>query len=105
MDFTQLNTKFQAELDQRIDRTTYQKVEDFLATPEYLLYCESIQSASMAMTQDLAKLAQHKTIVFPSAGIGTGLAEMEKRSPVIWNMMCDVLLNHFGFDNKLGKTA
>lgn len=58
VDFTQLNTKFQAELDQRIDRTTYQKVEDFLATPEYLLYCESIQSASMAMTQDLAKLIE-----------------------------------------------
>lgn len=58
VDFTQINTKFQAELDQRIDRTTYQKVEDFLATPEYLLYCESIQSASMAMTQDLAKLIE-----------------------------------------------
>lgn len=58
VDFTKLNTKFQAELDQRIDRTTYQKVENFLATPEYLLYCESIQSASMAMTQDLAKLIE-----------------------------------------------
>lgn len=58
VDFTQLNTKFQAELDQRIDRTSYQKVEDFLTTPEYLLYCESIQSASMAMTQDLAKLIE-----------------------------------------------
>lgn len=54
--------------------------------------------------RNLYKIAQHKTIIFPSAGIGTGLAEMEKRSPVIWNMMCDVLLNHFGFDNKLGET-
>lgn len=52
--------------------------------------------------RNLYKLAQHKTIVFPEAGIGTGLAEMEKRSPVIWNMMCEVLLKHFGFDNKLG---
>lgn len=55
--------------------------------------------------RNLYKLAQHKTIVFPSAGIGTGLAEMEKRSPVIWDMMCDVLWNHFRFDNKLGKAA
>ena len=29
VDFTQLNTKFQAELDQRIDRTTYQKSRRF----------------------------------------------------------------------------
>ena len=58
VDFTQLNTKFQAELDQRIDRTTCKKVEDFLATPEYLLYCKSVQSASMATTQDLAKLIE-----------------------------------------------
>lgn len=55
--------------------------------------------------RNLYKLAQHKVIVFPEAGIGTGLAEIEKRSPVIWNMLCDVLLNHFGFDNKQGKTA
>lgn len=55
--------------------------------------------------RNLYKLAQQKTIVFPSAGIGTGLAEMEKRSPVIWNMMCGILLNHFGFDNRLAKTA
>jgi hypothetical protein len=37
--------------------------------------------------RSLYKLAQHKVIVFPAAGIGTGLAEMEKRSPMIWNMM------------------
>lgn len=55
--------------------------------------------------RSLYKLSQHKTIVFPAAGIGTGLAEMEKRSPVIWDMMCDVLWNHFRFDNKLGKIA
>lgn len=55
--------------------------------------------------RNLYKLSQHKIVVFPAAGIGTGLAEMEKRSPVIWEMMCDVLLKHFGFDNKPGKTA
>ena len=52
--------------------------------------------------RNLYKLAQHKTIVFPAAGVGTGLAEMEKRSPMIWKTLCDVLLKHFGFDNKLG---
>ena len=55
--------------------------------------------------RNLYKLSQHKKIVFPAAGIGTGLSEMERRSPVIWSMLCDVLLNHFGFSNKLGKTA
>lgn len=58
LDYSALEVKFNQEIDARIDRKTYQKVEDFLATPEYLLYCESIQSASMAMTQDLAKLIE-----------------------------------------------
>lgn len=52
--------------------------------------------------RNLYKLAQHKIIVFPAAGVGTGLAEMEKRSPMVWKTMCEVLLKHFGFDNKLG---
>lgn len=56
--YDKLNVKFQAELDARIDRATYKKVEDFLATEDYLIYCEAIQSASMAMTQDLAKLIE-----------------------------------------------
>lgn len=58
VDFTQLNTKFQAELDQRIDRTTYQKVEKFLASEGYLRYCNAVSESSMAMTRDIAKLIE-----------------------------------------------
>lgn len=58
LSYDKLNTKFQAELDARIDRTTYKKVEDFLATEDYLIYCEAIQSASMAMTTEIAKLIE-----------------------------------------------
>lgn len=52
---------------------------------------------------DLRKLyilAQSHTIVFPSAGIGTGLANMAEKSPKAWDVMCDILLNHFGWDNR-----
>lgn len=58
LSYDKLNTKFQAELDARIDRATYKKVEDFLATEDYLIYCEAIQSASMAMTTEIAKLIE-----------------------------------------------
>ena len=53
-----LNVKFQKELDARIDRGTYNKVEEFLATDEYLNYCTAISEASMSMTQDIAKLLE-----------------------------------------------
>lgn len=53
-----LNVKFQKELDARIDRGTYNKVEEFLATDDYLNYCVAISEASMAMTQEIAKLLE-----------------------------------------------
>lgn len=53
-----LNVKFQKELDARIDRNTYNKVEEFLATDDYLNYCVAISEASMSMTQDIAKLLE-----------------------------------------------
>lgn len=43
----------------------------------------------------LYKLSQTRTIVFPIAGIGTGLAQMEKRSPFIWLKMHSILKEHF----------
>lgn len=53
-----LNVKFQKELDARIDRNIYNKVEEFLATDEYLNYCVAISEASMAMTTEIAKLLE-----------------------------------------------
>jgi len=56
-----------------------------------------------AVKADLRKLyilAQSHTIVFPSGGIGTGLARMAEKSPKAWEIMCDILLEHFGWDNR-----
>ena len=58
IDYSTLNVKFQKELDARIDRDTYNKVEEFLATDDYLNYCAAISEASMAMTTDIAKLLE-----------------------------------------------
>lgn len=39
------------------------------------------------------------TIVFPSGGIGTGLAEMPIRSPKVFKYLCDELFRNFGYKN------
>lgn len=49
--------------------------------------------------RNLYKLGQEKVICFPAAGIGTGLAQMKERSPLIFSKMNAILLEHFGFDN------
>lgn len=58
IDYSTLNVKFQKELDARVDRNIYNKVEEFLATDDYLNYCTAISEASMAMTQEIAKLLE-----------------------------------------------
>jgi hypothetical protein len=40
-------------------------------------------------------------IVFPSAGIGTGLARLPQTSPMCWNFLCKKLLEEFGFNNQV----
>jgi len=47
----------------------------------------------------LYRLGENGVIVFPFYGIGTGLAKLETKSPEIWEYLCRVLLEHFGFDN------
>ncbi len=47
----------------------------------------------------LYKWSKTHIIVFPAAGIGTGLADMKNRSPVIWDKMCQILKDHFGYVN------
>lgn len=47
----------------------------------------------------LYKLSKSHTIVFPVAGIGTGLADMEKRSFDLWSKMCWILKYYFGYIN------
>ncbi|QGH72573.1 MAG: hypothetical protein [Myoviridae sp. ctThM1] len=58
LDYTSLEVTFQKELDARIDRKTYDEVEKFLASDDYLRYVEAVNSASMSMTRDIAKLIQ-----------------------------------------------
>jgi hypothetical protein len=55
-----------------------------------------------AVTQALRVLyvlAQSKTIVFPEDGIGTGLARMSKKSPLLFDKMSHVLKRFFFFEN------
>lgn len=47
----------------------------------------------------LYHLAKTRTIVFPSSGVGTGLAHMPTKSPLIYAEMCEILLKHFGVRN------
>ncbi len=49
--------------------------------------------------RSLYKLAQNRVIVFPEDGIGTGRAKMREKSPVAYEMMCDILWEHFGIRN------
>lgn len=58
IDYSKLNRKFSDELDQRIDREVYNRVEEFLATDDYLNYCVAVSEASMAMTTEIAKLIE-----------------------------------------------
>lgn len=58
LDYTSLEVTFQKELDARIDRKTYDQVEKFLASDDYLRYVEAVNSASMSMTRDIAKLIE-----------------------------------------------
>lgn len=46
--------------------------------------------------RDLYAMARVRDIVFPSAGLGTGLAKMPEKSPLIYAEMCQILHKHFG---------
>lgn len=48
-------------------------------------------------------LGRKHTLVFPVGGLGTGLAEMEQRSPKAWRYMNHILEQHFGVIN--GKVS
>lgn len=51
--------------------------------------------------QDLYRLSRTHTLVFPLGGLGTGLAEMQVRSPQAWKYMNQLLKDHFGVVNGL----
>jgi hypothetical protein len=53
--------------------------------------------------QLLKTLAQNKTIIFPSNGIGTGLANLKISSPKTFNYLTLQLKQKFDIDNGLSK--
>lgn len=59
---------------------------------------DEIEAVKKAL-RELWKLGQNKVIVFPEDGIGTGRAKMKEKSPIAYEMMCGILLEHFGIRN------
>lgn len=43
-------------------------------------------------------ISREKPVVFPAAGLGTGLAQMATRSPRLYEQMCNILSTHFGLN-------
>lgn len=58
---------------------------------------DEVQAVLHAL-RELYVLSRTKTLVFPAAGLGTGLARMATKSPKAYEQMCRVLSAHFGFD-------
>lgn len=56
------------------------------------------RAAVLAALRVLFQLSRSRTLVFPQAGLGTGLAQMPQRSPGLYREMCSILREHFGFD-------
>lgn len=59
---------------------------------------EEIEAVKQSLRK-LYKIAQGKVIVFPEDGIGTGRAIMKEKSPVVYQVMCDILQEHFSIIN------
>lgn len=49
--------------------------------------------------RELYTLGRRHTVVFPTKGIGTGMAKMKQYSPSIYAEMNQILLKHFGIRN------
>lgn len=60
------------------------------------------RAAVLASLRDLYKLSRTRIIVFPKAGLGTGMAQMPQCSPKLYQEMCAILQKHFGFDQAAG---
>ncbi|MCF6783741.1 hypothetical protein [Stutzerimonas stutzeri] len=55
-------------------------------------------NAVLQALRELYVLSKSKAVVFPTAGLGTGLAQMATRSPKLYGQMTNILSTHFGFD-------
>lgn len=64
--------------------------------------CDDERHAVLVALRSLYALARKQAVVFPVAGLGTGLAQMPTKSPKIYREMCEVLAEYFGFDQTGG---
>lgn len=56
----------------------------------------------LAILEEIYYLGLYDNIVFPSAGLGTGLAKLPEVAPGTFSLLCDLLLE-FGFVNSTGQ--
>lgn len=56
VDFTAVNIRFRDEVLERIDIDTFEKVDSYLTSDEYVAYCLAIDESVMAVTRDLSKI-------------------------------------------------
>lgn len=48
---------------------------------------------------EIASFTTSPIIVFPNNGLGSGLARMKDKSPKLYEILCRLLQENFGFDN------
>lgn len=56
------------------------------------------KEAVLILLRRLYILSDTYTLVFPKAGLGTGLARMDEKSPEIFKLMKEILKEHFGYE-------
>lgn len=67
---------------------------------------ESFDKNKEVIDSDIAKIIEtNKTIVFPKAGLGTGLAKLKEKAPKTYAYLKQRLLQEFGFDNDTGTIS
>ena len=59
---------------------------------------EEIDAVRVAILKLMELRDQGKTIIFPADGLGTGLAKMGEKSPVLYKWMNEVLYTQFGVE-------
>jgi len=59
------------------------------------------------INQDIKKISDEllfgTTIIFSEGGYGTDRAKLKEKAPKTYQFLCDILLEKFGYHNKLGK--
>ena len=74
------------------------KVYPSMKNGSFMSDCPEHEEAVKTRLRELYKLQESYVIVFPSQGLGTGLAKLEEHAPKIFKMMNEIIVNHFGID-------